>query len=113
MFQDDVTAKRVTRYVILSVLAASPSPWLMFSLLYKSMDVRGWPTSKESLAWHLERVLQPMGLVELRRVRDLPRELRERDGRSPAEIDAVCLTPKGVNAVNDPDQPGLEEIEGI
>lgn len=113
MYADDITAKRVLRYVILQILAHSPTPWLLCRLLYRSMDVRGWSVSQDSLAWHLERVLEPMGLVELRRVRDLPRELRAVDKREPGEIDAVRLTPKGVNALNNPDQPGLEEIEGI
>jgi hypothetical protein len=80
-----------------------------FRTLSMAMDRYNHPIADEALEFHLERVLEPDGLVELRKVRDLSAELREFDRRSPDAIDAVKLTRRGITALNEPEK--FEEVE--
>lgn len=105
----DVSRHRSERYVILSLLAASDRIWMPFRTLFMAMDRRGYSLSQDHLRYHIERILEPLGLVGVRRVRDLSADLREGDRRALDELDAVSLTPRGITAVNEPEK--FEEVE--
>ncbi|MCB1022061.1 MAG: hypothetical protein KDC27_19170 [Acidobacteria bacterium] len=105
----DVSRHRSERYVILTLLASSSRPWMPFRTLFLAMDRRGHSLSLDNLQYHIERILEPEDLVAVRRVRDLSAELREGDRRSPADIDAVKLMPRGFTAVNEPEK--FDEVE--
>lgn len=98
----DVKRHRVERYIILALLVESRQPWVPLKTLQMAMYRRGYSVTMEKLVFHLERVLEEDGLVELRRVADLSEELREFDRRAPGDVDAVKIARKGITALNDP-----------
>ncbi len=90
---------RAERGIILRLLAEDRGEQTSFIALWRMMDRRGFPVSKDGLSFHLTKYLAPQGYVELRRAKQIDAFSDDTD-LNPDQVIFVKLAPGGLQVLN-------------